>query len=157
MPVYGSVPTEEHYHAAIWACQQSNQYLLTVNVYTDLKNKGLTASPDIYALLSSVAESTGHYEQAVVYFNSSRSDDARNDTSRYNVCMRALAQLRRPQEVLSLLEDMKTRGVRRDECSYQHCADAYAELKDGVSALRLLDDMAADHVQPTTPVYNGIL
>lgn len=157
MPVYGSVPAVEHYQAAIWACQQSNQYHLAVSVYTDMKNKGIVALPDIYALLSSVAEATGHYEQAVAYFNNSRSADARNDTLRYNVCMRALAQLDRPLEVLSVFADMETRGVLRDGDSYHHCADAHAELKDGVSALRLLDSMTADHAQPSTAVYNSVM
>ena len=158
MQSYGEMPVQEHYTAAVCACQQSDQFEQCISVFQEMKAQRINPTVQTYDHLISCAEKTGHWQAALALFDEMVHDfQLVGSTSIYVSCMWAAEQGGRHDISLDLLTDMEQRGVPRDLATYAACAYSCERAGQGTVALHVMDLMRQDGIEVDTPVYKAVI
>lgn len=86
MPAYREIPKQEHYTAAIWACENSDQYKLAIGVFYEMKNANINRTVKTYEGLISVAEKTKNWEKAIEFFDGMVAEGIQGGLCLYYIC-----------------------------------------------------------------------
>lgn len=157
MKAYRVMPNSQHYTAALWACESSNQFEQAVGVFKKMKNEQVPRISDTYAALISCAEKSGYWEEAVEFLKEMRNEGLTPDTQVYNSVMWACDRGGHSELALELLLQMETENVPRDAVTYS--AACWAVEKNGVGsvALHVLDLMRAEQIEMNVVTYNAAI
>ncbi|CUS08113.1 unnamed protein product [Tuber aestivum] len=79
------------------------------------------------------------------------------DTFTYDLLMMAHAQLKRPEEVILLFQDLKRKGVPPTVFTYAHLLKAYSLQADVEAAGRAFTEMREADIQPNIVVYTTLI
>lgn len=158
MQAYGEEPLQEHYTAAVGACEQSDQFDQSIGVFKEMKAMAIKPVVRTYEHLISCAEKTGHWEAALALFEEMTQEEGLiGTTNTYNSCMWAAEQGGRPDISLDLLSDMEQRGVHRDAATYAACAYSCEKAGQGQVALHVMDLMRTEGHEVSTLVYKAAI
>ena len=158
MQAYGEMPMQEHYTAAVYACQQSDQFEQCISVFQEMKAQRIDPTVQTYDYLISCAEKTGNWQAALALFDEMVHEyKLCGSTSIYVSCMWAAEQGGRHDISLDLLTDMEQRGVPRDLATYAACAYSCEKAGQGTVAVHVMDLMRQEGYEVDTPVYKAVI
>lgn len=148
-------PREEHYTAAIWACENSDQYETAKEVFREMKSMKIDRSIRTYEGMASVAERVGKYEDTIEYLDNARKEGLSLSTAIYNSCMWAADSARHPELALYLLDQMTTDKVKRDMTTYEAAIWACEKQGEGSKAISIIEMMREDGYLPSTAIMRA--
>ena len=157
MPAYREIPVQEHYTAAIWACERGDQFELAMSVYEEMKSKGITPIVSTFEALISVAEKTGHGNECMNLFQEMQGKGIEGSTQAYTSCMWATEQFGRYDLALDLIKEMEGKGIPRDESTYAACIYSCEKVGEGNFALHVIDLMRNEGFLVDTPIYKAAM
>ena len=157
MPSYREMPKQEHYTAAIWACENSDQYKLAMSVFAEMKDVGVGRITRTYEGLISVAEKTKNWEAAIKLFEEMKREGIKGSTDAYNSCIWAAEQGGRHDISLKMLDDMEKNDVARNLATYAACTYSCEKAGEGAIALHVMELMKAEGYEINTPVYKAAI
>ena len=158
MVAFKTFPRQEHYNAAILACENSDSYALAVSVYEEMKDLNIPRSLVTYESLTSLAEKTGHWEDCIMYLKASENEpNIRPSTDLYNHCIWAADKAGDYELALQLLYQMESLNITRNKITYAACAHACESSGAGNAALHVLDLMRQDGFTVDTPTYKAAI
>ena len=157
MPSYREIPRQEHYTAAIWACENSDQYKLALSVFGEMKAAGIGRTIRTYEGLISVAEKTKNWEAAIALFEEMVSEGLDGSTDAFNSCIWAAEQGGRHDISLNMLGEMESKNIMRNLATYAACAYSCEKAGEGQIALHVMDLMRAEGYEIDTPVYKAAI
>ena len=103
MKAYRAIPGEEHYTAAIWACEKSDQFDQAMGVLKKMKKEGVPRTSSTYAGLISCADKSGRWEEAFELLNEMKSENLALTTNIYNSVMWACDKVSNIYIIIHLL------------------------------------------------------
>jgi pentatricopeptide repeat protein len=157
MPAYKVYPTEAHYNAGLWACENSLQFQLAFSLYQEMRDFEIAFTESSYEALTSVSERTGHHHECLQFFHEMRGAGLRGSTPIFNNCMWSCDKAGNYTLALELLQLMEAEGISRDEVSYAACITACRSAADGHKALHVLDLMKHEGVSRNTLTLNAAM
>lgn len=157
MPSYREFPKQEHYTAAIWACENSDQYKLAMSVFGEMKAAGIPRITRTYEGLISVAEKTKNWKAAIALFDEMLSEGIAGSTDAFNSCIWAAEQGGRHDISLNMLRDMEKDNIPRNLATYAACAYSCEKAGEGEIALHVMDLMKLEGYDINTPVYKAAI
>ncbi len=158
MVAFKTFPRQEHYNAAILACENSNSYALAVSVYEEMKDLNIPRSLVTYESLTSLAEKAGHWEDCIMYLKASENEpNIKPSTDLYNHCIWAADKAGDYEMALQLLYQMESLNIKRNEITFAACAHACESSGAGNAVLHVLDVMKQDGYTVDTPTYKAAI
>lgn len=157
MPAYRVYPTTEHYDAALWACQNSDQFQLAMSVYMEMKENDILFSVKSYEALVAVAERKGRLEDALGLFKEMRGLGIKGNTDVFNSCLWACVNNGNFEKAFELLDLMQKDDIPTDSTSYAACMMACESAGNGTMALKVFELMRKGKVPLNTPIANAIM
>lgn len=157
MPTYKVYPTEVHYNAGLWACENSMQFQLALSLCMEMKDFDIHFTENSYEALISVSEKTGHNVECLDFFWEMRSKNIKGNTAIFNNCMWACVKDGNSTLSLDLLQTMEVENIPRDVTTYAACISACKTASEGVKALHVLDLMKLEGIAMNTPTHNAAM
>jgi pentatricopeptide repeat domain-containing protein 1 len=157
MPAYREIPKQEHYTAAIWACENSDQFKLAMSVFQEMKAAGVDRVTRTYEGLISAAEKTKNWQSAIDIFDEMVAEGITGSTEACNSCMWAAEQGGRYDISLNLLTTMERENIPRNLATYAACAYSCEKAGEGLMALHVMDLMNNEGYELDTPVYKAAI
>lgn len=157
MPAYREIPKQEHYTAAIWACENSDQFKLAMSVFEEMKAAGVGRVTRTYEGLISVAEKTKNWQSAIDLFDQMVAEGITGSTEACNSCMWAAEQGGRYDISLNMLTTMERDNIPRNLATYAACAYSCEKAGEGLKALHVMDLMNSEGYELDTPVYKAAI
>lgn len=157
MPAYREIPKQEHYTAAIWACENSDQFKLAMSVFEEMKAAGIDRVTRTYEGLISAAEKTKNWQSAINLFDEMVAEGITGSTEACNSCMWAAEQGGRYDISLNMLAIMESQNIPRNLATYAACAYSCEKAGEGVKALHVMDLMNIEGYELDTPVYKAAI
>ena len=157
MPAYREMPKQEHYTAAIWACENSDQFKLAMSVFAEMKDAGIARVTRTYEGLISVAEKTKNWKAAIDLFDEMMREGVTGSTEACNSCIWAAEQGGRYDLSLKMLATMEEKDIPRNIATYAACAYSCEKAGEGNTSLHVMELMRAEGYEIHTPVYKAAI
>lgn len=157
MPAYREIPKQEHYTAAIWACEKSDQFKLAMSVFEEMKAAGIERVTRTYEGLISVAEKTKNWQAAMKLYDQMIAEGIKGSTEACNSFIWAAEQGGRYDFSLNMLKTMEADNIARNSATYAACAYSCEKAGEGEISLHVMDLMRTEGYELNTPVYKAAI
>ena len=157
MPAYREIPKQEHYTAAIWACENSDQFKLAMSVFEEMKAAGIERVTRTYEGLISVAEKTKNWQAAMKLYDQMVAEGIKGSTEACNSFIWAAEQGGRYDFSLNMLKTMEADNIARNSATYAACAYSCEKAGEGETSLHVMDLMRTEGYEINTPVYKAAI
>jgi len=146
------------YTAAMSACQKAQRWDKTLELFTEMEEKGVPLDCPAYTLGIHAMGQRGLRKKAIKMLTKMRKAGVRADNMAYTAAIIAADRMKNGEMAITVLRRMIENGLKPDRITYnaviktqERCVGRWQ------SALELVDEMRDKNIQPDERTYNTII
>lgn len=145
------------YTATIFLCAQSKQVEKALELYDEMKRKGIPRNVHTFSALMNVCVKSGQFELALKVYNEMLKEGCVPNRVTYHTLIDAYGKAGQWRQALGVLKQMSLQAVKPDVRTYNTLMIACNGSGQWQEALGLYKQLTAERHVPNTVTYNALI